>query len=182
MIEALEEKILDWQSKVHEIVLKIVSNLVAKDKTVSTAESCTAGMLSSQLTRLPGSSQIFLGGVASYANEAKAELLNVSMPQIEKHGAVSSQVAESMAANIRELLNSDFGISLTGIAGPEGGTAEKPVGTVWCGIAGPGGVRSLCFDLGAYADEFQGLELREKIRQASCIMAFNELLTEIQHT
>ncbi len=103
--------------------------------TVSVAESCTAGMLGAAITEVPGSSQYFVGGVISYSNEMKINILKVSNKTIEQFGAVSKETAIEMAENVRKIFNTDYGISITGIAGPDGGTDEKPVGTVWISIA-----------------------------------------------
>jgi nicotinamide-nucleotide amidase len=97
---------------------------------VATAESCTAGLLAARLTDRPGSSAYVAGGIVAYANEAKADLLAVDPGLIEAHGAVSEEVAEAMAAGALERFEADTAIAVTGIAGPDGGSEEKPVGTV----------------------------------------------------
>lgn len=102
--------------------------------TLAVAESCTGGMLGERLTNIPGSSDVFLGGVIAYHNDVKKELLGVTADTLEKHGAVSEQVALQMAAGIRETTGADVGISVTGIAGPGGGTPEKPVGLIWVAV------------------------------------------------
>jgi nicotinamide-nucleotide amidase len=104
-------------------------------RTIAVAESCTAGMLGMHITRVPGSSSYFLGGILCYSNEAKMELCGVPPELLQKHGAVSAEVAEALARGVREALHSSIGLSITGIAGPEGGTAEKPVGLVYIGIS-----------------------------------------------
>jgi nicotinamide-nucleotide amidase len=109
--------------------------------TISTAESCTGGVLSSRLTDVPGSSAVFMGGVVSYTNEAKTDLVAVPAELFSSVGAVSPDVAEAMARGARERFGTDFAVGITGIAGPDGGTPEKPVGLVYIGVAGPGGVR-----------------------------------------
>ncbi|MCL2562542.1 MAG: competence/damage-inducible protein A [Oscillospiraceae bacterium] len=109
--------------------------LLDAKKTIATAESCTAGLLSKRLTDLPGASAVFLGGVAAYANEVKTKMLGVPETLIADHGAVSGPVARSMAEGARTRIGADFGIGITGIAGPDGGTAEKPVGTVYVALA-----------------------------------------------
>lgn len=118
----------------------IVGNLLmSQGMRLAVAESCTGGLIAQRLTNIAGSSAYFLGGVVSYANSLKTKYLGVSEATLEKHGAVSREVAEAMAAGIRERSGADIGLAVTGIAGPEGGTEEKPVGTVYIGIATPDG-------------------------------------------
>jgi len=115
---------------------KIVHNqLVKKGLTISTAESCTSGMLASALTEFSGSSSFFIGGINSYSNVTKIEILGVNADTIHKYGAVSEETAIEMATNVRKKFNTDIGISITGIAGPTGGTDEKPVGLVYIGYS-----------------------------------------------
>ena len=114
-------------------------------KTLAVAESCTGGLIGMRLTEVPGSSAYFLEGAITYANEAKVRTLGVSEGTIQAHGAVSSQTAEEMAKGMRERAGTDFGIAVTGIAGPGGGSEEKPVGTVFIGYADPSGTRSMRF-------------------------------------
>jgi len=98
------------------------------------AESCTGGLLGSRITDVPGSSEYFLGGVVAYAYEAKVDLLNVSWDTLNTKGAVSRETVLEMARGIRDLLKADIAMSVSGIAGPGGGTPEKPVGTTWIGL------------------------------------------------
>lgn len=114
------------------------SRLVSAGMTVATAESCTGGLVAERLTRVPGSSAYFLGSVVAYENSVKTDLLGVRLSTIEESGAVSQKVVEEMASGIVERLGADFGIAISGIAGPGGGTEEKPVGTVYIGIAQKG--------------------------------------------
>lgn len=109
--------------------------LMGHSLVLGTAESCTGGLLAALCTEVPGSSSWFAGGVVSYANAAKESLLHVDGALIVKHGAVSAPVVEAMAKGIIDILGVGIGISISGIAGPGGGTAEKPVGTVWIGLA-----------------------------------------------
>ena len=109
--------------------------LVERRQTLALAESCTGGLISHRITRIAGSSAYYLGGATSYANDIKMKFLGVRPTTLEKHGAVSQQTALEMSRGIRERTGADFGLSVTGIAGPSGGTAEKPVGTVWISIA-----------------------------------------------
>lgn len=109
--------------------------LLKSGRTAATAESCTSGLLSSLLTQFSGSSKYFILGVVTYANQAKKSILGIPAAVISKNGAVSKEVALLMAKNVRKLAKSDFGISITGIAGPTGGTLRKPVGTVFIALA-----------------------------------------------
>lgn len=109
--------------------------LVDKSKTIATAESCTGGMIAEKITSIPGSSHYFKGSVVAYANEIKANILAVDSRVIEEKGAVSKEVAVAMAKGVRKLMNTDIAVATTGIAGPDGGTDEKPVGTVWIALA-----------------------------------------------
>jgi nicotinamide-nucleotide amidase len=122
---------------------------------LAVAESCTGGMVGTRLTAVPGSSDVFLGGVIAYDNSVKRELLGVTDADLEQHGAVSEEVASAMAGAVRRMLKADIGIGITGVAGPGGGTAAKPVGMVWVAISGLG-------------DEARCLRLfgtREEVRQ-----------------
>lgn len=112
--------------------------MISQATTVSVAESCTGGLLGSYFTHFPGSSNYFIGGMLTYSNNAKIHNLGVKKETIDDFGAVSQQTAIEMATRARILFNTDFGISVTGIAGPDGGSPEKPVGTVWIGIADKG--------------------------------------------
>lgn len=117
----------------------IVGALARRKLTVATAESCTGGLVANRITNVPGSSDVFREGFVTYSNEAKARLLGVHPALIKKHGAVSEPVAAAMAAGACERANADFALSLTGIAGPGGGTPKKPVGLVFIGLAQRGG-------------------------------------------
>jgi nicotinamide-nucleotide amidase len=110
--------------------------------TVATAESCTGGLLAARLTERPGSSAWVLGGVTAYANSAKEQLAGVPAALLAEHGAVSPEVAAALAEGVRQRFGADVGVGITGIAGPGGGTADKPVGTVHLCVVGPDGRRS----------------------------------------
>lgn len=116
--------------------------LKARGQTLTLAESCTGGYLSHLVTSVPGSSAYYIGGVVSYANAVKMEELGIPSDMLELNGAVSQPVVERMASGVREALKSDWAIATSGVAGPDGGTPDKPVGTVWLAVAGPDGVRS----------------------------------------
>ena len=107
--------------------------------TLATAESCTGGLVAAELTEIPGSSDAFVGSIVAYSNEVKGSTLGVPEALLEAHGAVSEEVARAMAEGVRERLGADVAISVTGVAGPGGGTAEKPVGLVYVGVSGPDG-------------------------------------------
>ena len=133
------------QDSLASVVLK---RLAQAGQTLSVAESCTGGGLGAQLTAVPGASAVMLGGVISYANAIKRDLLSVPEQLLGQHGAVSAPVAEAMALGVRRLTGSDWALSITGIAGPDGGTLEKPVGLVFVGVAGPDGCSSEMLLLG----------------------------------
>jgi nicotinamide-nucleotide amidase len=143
VVERLKERLgdhvyaLDDESLEHAVV-RLLSE---RGLTIATAESCTGGLLSARLTEVPGSSRVFLGGAVTYSNEAKSDLVAVPAELIVGHGAVSPEVAEAMARGAKERFNADYGVGITGIAGPDGGTAEKPVGLVYIALAGVDGVR-----------------------------------------
>lgn len=144
--------------------------LVAKAKTVSTAESCTGGYLAHLITSIAGSSAYFKGSIVSYANEIKVAELGVDNEMLEKYGAVSQGVIEQMAVGGREKMQTDFCLATSGIAGPDGGTEEKPVGTVWIALAGENGVKSKLLHLG----EHRGRNIRR-----SALSALNMLRLEL---
>ena len=126
------------------------------------AESCTGGLVAAAMTEVPGSSGYFLGGVVSYSNDAKEALLGVSGPVLQQHGAVSREVATAMATGARARFGADVAVAVTGVAGPDGGTADKPVGFVCLGIAGDDGVDSI-------VQRFEGD--RSAIREAAALQA-----------
>ncbi len=113
----------------------IVELATKKKLTIATAESCTGGLIGAAITSIPGSSTPFKGGIIAYDNAAKNKFLKVPPGMIHKYGAVSRHVARTMAKGAIEALNVDIAVSVTGIAGPGGGTKDKPIGTVWIGIA-----------------------------------------------
>jgi len=143
--------------------------------TLATAESCTGGLVAGRVTSVPGASDVFLGGIVSYANEVKELELGVPREVLEAHGAVSPETAEAMAHGVRERLGADVGVSVTGVAGPGGGTPEKPVGLVYIHAETPGGGRGL--ELSFPGD-------RESIRRRSAVVALHHvrrLLSQNRH-
>ena len=123
-----------------EIEQVVVRLLTAQKKTLALAESCTGGNLAHRVTNVPGASAIFLGDMVSYANDVKEKFLGVRAETLQQHGAVSEAVAREMAIGAQEKFNSDYAIAVTGIAGPTGGTPDKPVGTVFIALASPAAV------------------------------------------
>jgi len=109
--------------------------------TLATAESCTAGLIAHRITNVPGSSDYFLGGIVAYANKTKMRLLGVSQEVLDRDGAVSEETARQMAQGAQRVLDADIGLSVTGIAGPGGGTEEKPLGLTFVAVSGPMGTR-----------------------------------------
>lgn len=127
----------------------IVGNLLKENNlTISTAESCTGGLISSLITSVPGSSGYFKGGIVAYSNEIKTSELSVSPYSLIMNGAVSQQVVEQMADGVRTRLNTDYAVAVSGIAGPDGGTEEKPVGTTWIGVASKKRIISNVYNFG----------------------------------
>jgi len=120
------------------LIDRTVRRLIEAGRTVATAESCTGGMIGELLTRRPGSSRAVLGGAIAYSNSEKVRQLGVREDTITSHGAVSEPTVREMALGARERFGSDFAVAVSGIAGPDGGTPDKPVGTVWLALAGPG--------------------------------------------
>jgi nicotinamide-nucleotide amidase len=134
----------------------VVGSLLRKARmTVAMAESCTGGLISHKITTIPGSSDYFLGGVTAYSNSMKTRYLKVDQSLIRKHGAVSAEVAKAMAEGIRNAAGADIGLSVTGIAGPDGGTPEKPVGTVFFGFVTSEHCRTLRFAFSGSREEIQ---------------------------
>jgi len=146
----------------------VLEQLRQRQQTLSVAESCTGGGLGSELTAIPGSSDVLLGGVIAYSNAVKEHLLGVSAELLEQFGAVSDPVAQAMAKGARSLTGSDWSMAVTGIAGPGGGSAEKPVGLVYIAVAGPDG----CFSQPIRLGETRG---RDWVRTVSVGEALNRL-------
>jgi nicotinamide-nucleotide amidase len=117
-------------------------HLRRQGQTLAVAESCSGGLICHRVTNISGSSDYFQGGVVTYSNQAKMDLLGVSSDTLDQKGAVSSETAAAMARGVKELFDADFGLAVTGIAGPTGGTSEKPVGLVFMGLADKNGVET----------------------------------------
>ncbi|NLZ38394.1 MAG: competence/damage-inducible protein A [Firmicutes bacterium] len=170
MLESMEEKIRSLlgnsvYARDQETMAEVVSTLLLKNKmTIAVAESCTGGYLAHTLTNIPGSSQYFLQGLVTYSNEAKIKMLGIEPNLIAEHGAVSEAVALAMAQNVRIKAESDIGVGITGLAGPSGGTREKPVGLVFVGLATA--VRQKC-------QKFIFTGNRENIKERAVLNALN---------
>lgn len=154
MCDEMIEKIMQTEVKeavygidAESIEKALVEKLIKSEKTIATAESCTGGLIAKRITDVPGASSVYLGSCVTYANSAKEALVGVKHETLEKYGAVSEQTAIEMARGVRAALDADLGISTTGIAGPGGGTPEKPVGTVWVGISSEKGDRAVLLRL-----------------------------------
>jgi nicotinamide-nucleotide amidase len=148
----------------------VFEQLINRCMTFASAESCTGGNIAHRITLIPGSSEVFKGTAVTYATSMKTKVLGVPSETIEKHGVVSREVVESMAKGVRELMEADFGVATTGVAGPSGGTEENPVGTVWIGVASANSVVSKRFNFG---------KDRENVINRATIAAYEMLREEI---
>lgn len=149
------------------MIQDLLDDLKEKKLTLVTAESCTGGLLSQLITNIPGSSNVFECGFITYSNQSKKNMLNVSNETLEQYGAVSAQTAAEMAQGALQNSNANISVSITGIAGPDGGTYEKPVGTVYMTTATPK-------DANTVHHQFTGS--REEIRKQSCDAAIMQLM------
>ena len=150
--------------------------LKATGKTLSTAESCTGGMISSLITSVPGSSEYFLGSVTSYANSVKENVLGVPSKIIDKYGAVSSECVSAMAEGVRRLTGSDYSVATSGIAGPGGGSDQKPVGTVWIGVSSHMGTET--FSLRFNSDRKRNIE---RFSSSALHILLKRIKNELKH-
>lgn len=131
---------MDYSDQLEQNACKLVTCASQRGVTVSTAESCTAGMVASAIADIPGASEVLRGGAVTYCNDIKLKVLGVSRDTLDVHTAVSTETACEMAQGARELFETDVAVSLTGYAGPGGGTPEDPAGTVYIGVASARGV------------------------------------------
>jgi PncC family amidohydrolase len=157
----------------NKIIVDLITKVKAKIKpgiTISTAESCTGGMFAYFLTTIPGSSAYFSSGIISYSNDSKIELLHVNKETIETFGAVSEETAVEMAIGSKIISKSDIAISITGIAGPDGGSEDKPVGTVCFGVV-------MNNNIASFTQHFSGR--RSSIRASACIFALELILDRL---
>ena len=178
--ELSEKEMQDWFERLKELTkdyliaetdepLEVLLGriLTERHQTIATAESCTGGKLAALLNKHSGSSVFYKGSVIAYSNEVKENVLKVNREHLDTYGAVSEQVVVSMALGVKQLLNTDYAIATSGVAGPTGGTPEKPVGTVWIAVATPDKVYAECFHLG---------KLREQVTDRACLKALVKIL------
>ncbi|GGX57978.1 hypothetical protein GCM10011309_03890 [Litorimonas cladophorae] len=161
-------------AEIFSLSAKLLKTATEQGQTIATAESCTGGLIGAAITSAPGSSTAFRGGIIAYHNDIKIEQLAVDPAIIAEFGAVSGPVAEQMASGCLNKLGVDIAVSVTGVAGPGGGSAEKPVGTVWMGVATRQGVYSA-------KHFFDGMD-RNKVRDHTCLAALKALLAELDQT
>lgn len=154
--------------EIYKLAEQVIASAREQQFTIATAESCTGGGIGAALTSISGSSKVYEGGIISYSNDVKTKLLGISEKTIERHGAVSQQTAKIMAESARKALSTDLAISVTGIAGPTGGSKEKPVGTVWIGLAQKNNTTKVKHNIFADKD-------RESIRMDSVLQALKIL-------
>jgi nicotinamide-nucleotide amidase len=170
LVEPLERYLFTRDERpVEELVLALSR---ARGWTLAAAESCTGGLLAGRLTSVPGASEVFVGAVVAYANEVKEAQLDVPAPVLAQHGAVSAETAAAMASGARQRLGADVGVAVTGIAGPGGGTPEKPVGLVYVHAESPEASRGLEFSFPAD---------RESIRRRATVAALHLVRRLLSH-
>ncbi len=182
--ELSEAEMQQWFDRLRQLVadyliadvdepLEVLLGRLLRDRhqTIATAESCTGGRLAALLNKHPGSSAFYMGSVVAYDNAVKQQVLGVRQESLQKYGVVSEAVVREMAEGVRALLHTDYAIATSGIAGPDGGSAEKPVGTVWIAWATPQGTSAECFHLG---------KLREQVTDRACLRALIGLLKRIR--
>ena len=158
------------QGRELKIETVVVRRLTRRKMTLALAESCTGGFIANRITNVPGASKIFLGGIVAYSNGVKEQFLGVRPETLKKHGAVSKSVAREMAEGARKKFGADFAVAVTGIAGPGGGTKDKPVGTVFISVAGA---------FGTLAERKLNSFSREKFKEATSRQALAMLLERL---
>ena len=168
LVALISEYIFAMQDQpIERTVFDLLKN---KGMTFASAESCTGGNIAHVITLIPGSSEVFKGTAVTYATPMKTKVLGVTAEMIEKQGVISQEVVESMATGVRDLMEADFGVATTGVAGPSGGSEENPVGTVWIGVASAKGVVSKRFNFG---------KDRENVINRATIAAYEMLRQQI---
>ena len=176
-LDALRPLISDYLIATEDLPLELILGnlLLQRGQTISTAESCTGGRLAVALNTQPGSSAYYMGSVVAYDNAVKQHLLGVERDTLLQHGAVSEQTVRQMANGVRELMHTDYAIATSGIAGPTGGTPDKPVGTVWIAWATPDATHAECFHFGAARE-------REQITQRAVTVALVKLIQSLNNS
>lgn len=176
-LDALRPLISDYLIATEDLPLELILGnlLLQRGQTISTAESCTGGRLAVALNAQPGSSAYYMGSVVAYDNAVKQHLLGVERDTLLQHGAVSEQTVRQMANGVRELMHTDYAIATSGIAGPTGGTPDKPVGTVWIAWATPDATHAECFHFGAARE-------REQITQRAVTVALVKLIQSLNNS
>ncbi len=154
-----------------DIAARVLAAAKEAEVTMATAESCTGGRVAAAITSVPGASGPYLGGVVAYSNDMKISLLGVEPGALARHGAVSPEIAAAMAEGARHAAGADLAVATTGIAGPGGGTHDKPVGTVWFGLSGPTGTTS-------WTKRFEGD--REAVQRGATREALEALLRVVE--
>lgn len=149
------------------VEVRIYRQLSSMGKTLVTAESCSGGLIAHRITNVPGASEYFVGGVVAYSNRIKELLIGVAPATLERHGAVSAATAQEMAEGARRRFDADYGLAVTGLAGPSGGSAEKPIGLVYIAVASEAGAR-------VTRNQFDGD--RESIKRQTAETALRQLL------
>jgi PncC family amidohydrolase len=152
-----------------DLATRVVDRLRSAGATLSVAESCTGGMIGATVTAVPGSSDVFLGGTIAYADGVKMSALGVAGRTLDVHGAVSGETVAEMAQGVARAMKTDYALSVSGVAGPGGGTAAKPVGLVWIGLRTPDTVRT-------FEHHFEGD--RDEVRERTVAAALGHLLDE----
>lgn len=152
---ALKELVCEWMFADEDLPIEVLVGKALKKRhaTIATAESCTGGKIAHLLNKHAGSSAFYMGSVVAYDNSVKQDVLGVRAEDLQQYGAVSESVVRQMAEGVRRLMHTDYAIATSGIAGPDGGTAEKPVGTVWMAVATPTGIHAWCRQLGKLRDQ-----------------------------
>jgi PncC family amidohydrolase len=162
---------------------RVIAEMERRGLTLAVAESCTGGLIGHLLTDVPGSSKVFPGGVVAYANRPKRDLLGVPAEVLRERGAVSAEAAAAMAEGVRRALGTEVGVGVTGVAGPSGGSPEKPVGTVFIACAAPSGTAVERFQWTPEPDDAEdgpGSALREHNKHKSALAALELVLRQIE--
>jgi len=155
--------------------MKKLQSLLKKNKaSITSAESCTGGLISYLITQVSGSSEIFNGGIVTYSNDIKHKELNVSKETLQKHGAVSIEVVNEMLSNVKEKFDANYALATSGIAGPNGGSKQKPVGTVIIGFMGPKGSKKV--------EKYHFFGQRNEVQMQAAKTALKEILNFLQKT